>query len=386
MAARRRWRGRRCARCCSRSRSPIRPLPVGGDGAALSDLVRQGRLRPHVEGALQGARHARAQGARAARRRRRSTPSSTGTRTWSTRCRPGRPIATPSTSRKLKTDEDWMAEGAGHRVSYSPAVMTHLFGNYARVLGCMNSIDGIAPDAPPARARQLHRLLRSANFPSVRRWSRRSGGAPSSARSCRPSTPRADGLQRRWDAGADWEAPLDGEGQRRSGRRPHPPVRLPNGSVFRLVGLHVITKELRKWLWVTIWWSPDGDGDFGADRPADLEADPIFRHYKMCVVSAHDERDPSAPPGPTWCTNPYLERGAGNARTNCIGCHQHGGTSLQPEEIIGDETRFPDRRAPRGARQLPHRLLVGAHARGQPRTRRRRRGRLLRLVREMRRP
>ena len=118
-------------------------------------------------------------------------------------------------------------------------------------------------------------------------------------------------------------------------------MQLSNGNVYRLVGLHVITKELRKWLWVTMWWAPDGDGDFGADRPADLEADPIFRHYKMCVVSAHDERDPSQPPGPTWCSNPYLERGAGNTRTNCIGCHQHGGTSLAPETIIGDETRFP---------------------------------------------
>ena len=29
-------------------------------------------------------------------------------------------------------------------------------------------------------------------------------------------------------------------------------------------------------------------------------------------------------------------------RTNCIGCHQHGGTSLEPEDIIEDEQRFPD--------------------------------------------
>ena len=56
----------------------------------------------------------------------------------------------------------------------------------------------------------------------------------------------------------------------------------------------------------------------------------------MCVVSAHEEHDPAQPAGPTRCSNPYLERGAGNARTNCIGCHQHAGTSMLPENILKD--------------------------------------------------
>jgi hypothetical protein len=238
---------------------------------------------------------------------------------------------------RLKTDEDWMAEGAGHRVSYSPAVMTHLFDNYGRVLGCMNGIDAIAPDAAPIAPDNFTTCFDS-ELPIgaavvKAQWRRAEFGAklPTFDTS-------ADALARRWDAGADW-AVADAE-DNPAADRIHT-VRLANGNVFRLVGLHVITKELRKWLWVTMWWAPDGDGDFGADRPADLEADPIFRHYKMCVVSSHDERDPAQPPGPTWCSNPYLERGAGNARTNCIGCHQHGGTSLKPETIIGDETLFP---------------------------------------------
>ena len=197
---------------------------------------------------------------------------------------------------KLKTDEDWMAEGAGHRVSYSPAVMTHLFGNYAHVLGCMSSIDAIAPSAPPVAPDNFTSCF-DQEFPVgaavvKAQWRRAEFGAKLPTFDTSP-----DGLQRRWDAGADWEAPLDGEGSDDPGADRIQLVRLPNGSVFRLVGLHVITKELRKWLWVTIWWAPDGDGDFGADRPADLEADPIFRHYKMCVVSAHEERDPSAAAG-----------------------------------------------------------------------------------------
>jgi hypothetical protein len=71
----------------------------------------------------------------------------------------------------------------------------------------------------------------------------------------------------------------------------------------------------------------------------------------MCVVSQYLEGDADPRGGfsgslgdsleavngtntPSWCSNPYLEKGSGNAQTNCIGCHQHGGTSLRVEEIL----------------------------------------------------
>ena len=128
---------------------------------------------------------------------------------------------------------------------------------------------------------------------------------------------------------------------------------LPNGNAFRLPALHVMSKELDHWLWITLWWSPDPDGDFGADRPAALPAP--WRNYKMCVSSAYLEGDPDrrgGQPGtlgdalevvhggvgaPSWCSNPYLELGEGNAATNCIGCHQHGGTELTPESILATQ-------------------------------------------------
>lgn len=130
-------------------------------------------------------------------------------------------------------------------------------------------------------------------------------------------------------------------------------VTLPNGNHYRLAALHIMTKELDHWLWITIWWSAAPSEDFGADRPAAIEGP--WRHYKMCVTTAFDEVDPS-PSGafdashpslaaalastysgvgaPTWCSNPYLEVGHGNAGTNCIGCHQHGGTELASEDIL----------------------------------------------------
>ena len=132
-------------------------------------------------------------------------------------------------------------------------------------------------------------------------------------------------------------------------------IALPTGARFRMPALHVMTKELDHWMWITLWWSPSPDGDFGADRPAAIAALPgPWRHYKMCVATGYLEQDPDPRGGfggslgdalaavhrgvgaPTWCSNPYLEQGKGNADTNCIGCHQHGGTALTAEAILAD--------------------------------------------------
>lgn len=140
-----------------------------------------------------------------------------------------------------------------------------------------------------------------------------------------------------------------------------------DGAAYRLAALHVMTKELDHWLWITLWWSASPNTDFGEDRPASLQSGP-FSHYKMCVVSAFDEGDPdpeggfgadkpslasalaavhAGPGGPSWCSNPYLEEGHGNAGTNCVGCHQHAGTSLKSEDILAADPAQHGRRAAR---------------------------------------
>lgn len=132
-------------------------------------------------------------------------------------------------------------------------------------------------------------------------------------------------------------------------------AQIPNGNHYRLAALHLMTKELDHWLWITLWWSPSPDTDFGADRPASLGG--VWRHYKMCAVVAFDERDPdpaggatdpslgaaltAVHDGPAWCSNPFLENGVNNAGSSCIGCHQHGGTRIQAETILGDPAQFP---------------------------------------------
>ncbi|MBE7449730.1 MAG: hypothetical protein HS111_12765 [Kofleriaceae bacterium] len=137
---------------------------------------------------------------------------------------------------------------------------------------------------------------------------------------------------------------------------------LPDGRRYRLAGLHLMTKELDHWLWITAWWAPDPDRDLGADRPPAITAlGGPWRNYKMCVVTAYREQDldptggatastlaaalAAAHPGaggPSWCSNPMLELGHGNAASSCVGCHQHGGLRETSETILADSVRFPD--------------------------------------------
>ncbi|MBL8740659.1 MAG: hypothetical protein JNK04_06190, partial [Myxococcales bacterium] len=162
----------------------------------------------------------------------------------------------------------------------------------------------------------------------------------------------AAGLLEQLSGNAEWHTDVEAD----PGPSSIHTLTMPAGSTYRLAALHIMTKELDHWLWVTLWWSDKPNEDFGADRPPNVAALPgAWGNYKMCAVTAFDERD-DAPGGgfdqtqptlaaalaavyggvgaPTWCSNPYLEEGHGNASTNCIGCHQHGGTDLQSEGIL----------------------------------------------------
>jgi hypothetical protein len=166
----------------------------------------------------------------------------------------------------------------------------------------------------------------------------------------------ASAMAARLDDEPEWTA--DGEAE------PSPSdiytVTLPTGARFHLPALHIMTKELDHWMWITLWYSPTPDTDFGADRPPEIAALPgPWRNYKMCVVTQYVEEDPDprggfsgslgealaavhrgGPGASTWCSNPYIEHGPGNAATNCIGCHQHGGTELTTERILSELPHF----------------------------------------------
>lgn len=124
-------------------------------------------------------------------------------------------------------------------------------------------------------------------------------------------------------------------------------LKLDGGASYRLAGLHVMTKDLREWMWITLWWSDKPDEDFGADRPDTLAAlGAPWNQYKMCVVTGFTA-DPAGGPvidddnAGSWCSNPYLEAGASNHISNCMGCHQHGGTTIASEVVLSGAPRFP---------------------------------------------
>jgi hypothetical protein len=165
--------------------------------------------------------------------------------------------------------------------------------------------------------------------------------------------------------------------------------RLESGNTFRLAAMHIRTREVDQWLNITLWWSPNPDDDFGADRPAEVRAlGGPWSNYKMCVSMDYTEEDPdpaggfaqTAPTlgsalravyeghgGPSWCSNPYIDAGPRLARSNCVGCHQHAMSGPARRRERQRRAALPRQRAAAGARQLPQRPVLG------PRRRRRRR-------------
>jgi hypothetical protein len=250
--------------------------------------------------------------------------------------------------REIATPEGLASLGKGGKVLMSPSYVRHVLGSYKKALGCAPGAGGNADGCLDG------------DFPYdavgiKTRWMPSSMSVPVFDTS-------ADALTKT----------LAGEGTftpEKVKANPGPSqaytMRLSEKTTSRLVALHIMTKEQKDWIWITLWWSPDPNTDFGADRPSTITGP--FANYKMCVATAFDERDPA--PGShfadpslaaaldaaaaaggehaagenpaTWCSNPYLETHSKAARTNCIGCHQHGGSGINEEIILADETAFP---------------------------------------------
>lgn len=90
-----------------------------------------------------------------------------------------------------------------------------------------------------------------------------------------------------------------------------------------LVGMHVATKELPDWLWITFWWHDAPDkGKFAKDRIAAVDG--VWRNYLMDL--AWDDRLPLDSGKSHSCYNPWLEAplvgvDGGGVSSNCLRCH-----------------------------------------------------------------
>jgi hypothetical protein len=256
------------------------------------------------------------------------------------------------------------------RTGYSPGFVGHLLSDYRAIAGCKDKIETFDLATPPASAKNFTTCL-SQEFPTdaaviKQSWRRNDelikSGLPVADTSAHGLRVRLSGQV---DEGGWFGAPA------------HPTqatpedaytVRLSDRSASSLIALHVMTKELRHWVWVTLWWSPreQADLDFGQDRPEAIkQLGAPWNNYKMCVVTEYDERDPDPRGGfdgtlgdaleashgrSTWCSNPFLEKGPHNAQTNCIGCHQHGGDVRTLDKVL---TTFADQGKPKIREAFP---------------------------------
>jgi hypothetical protein len=264
---------------------------------------------------------------------------------------------------QVTTAPDAQGLGGNARVSYSPGALRHLLGQWAGLSRCARGLVADDPTADPISPTNFTTCF-DAELPAdaalvKASWLRADFDLTVPVRSTAP-----DALAARVGGSQD-EGGWGDDGTSQASPSPSDvyTVRLTDGATFRMPAMHLVTKELRHWLWITLWWSPEPDTDFGADRPDEIRAlGGPWKNYKMCVVSDFAEGDadptggfPTGPGslgdalaavhpgvgGPTWCSNQFIERGAHNAQTNCIGCHQHAGTSLLTEDVLADPARFP---------------------------------------------
>ncbi len=100
----------------------------------------------------------------------------------------------------------------------------------------------------------------------------------------------------------------------------------PTDQVFHLVGVHLNTRLDTQWLYSSIWLE---NNSYKACTSLDFHglARPSGKGWEKSVADAETQL------GHSWCSNPYLEGGAQNHKTNCVGCHQHAGSSWTEENF-----------------------------------------------------
>jgi|GEM_PF-2619261 hypothetical protein len=152
------------------------------------------------------------------------------------------------------------------------------------------------------------------------------------------------------------------------------------GDRFLLVGIHAMLRFTLDWLWSSLWVSASSSDPWGDDRPIGWQG--IWRHYQQCSVYgfhiplAQVSHPIPLPPAlaalagdigasnpANWCSNPYLEVGPNNQKTNCVGCHQHAGATWAESEfrrrLIEDLPSLVDRSPPQGSTDGVWSLLGG---------------------------
>lgn len=136
-------------------------------------------------------------------------------------------------------------------------------------------------------------------------------------------------------------------------------LRTTAGQKFHLVGMHASLRIEGEWFWTSLWNGPTPLEDLAADQPAAFTAP--WTHYRLCSLYGWSRPllkqtiGPDWPPAiaglaqsiqghatADWCSNPYLELGTNNHKTNCIGCHQFAGNTWTRADFTRRLTSTPD--------------------------------------------
>jgi hypothetical protein len=127
-------------------------------------------------------------------------------------------------------------------------------------------------------------------------------------------------------------------------------LRLPSGQKFHLTGLHASLRLKQDWYWTSLWLGQGFGQDWASDQPGDWMQP--WTNYRLCSVDGWQEplRDQAIGANwpaeladlarllrerkfYNWCSNPYLEPGPNNHKTNCVGCHQYAGFNWTQEDF-----------------------------------------------------
>lgn len=246
---------------------------------------------------------------------------------------------------------------------FSPEFVRHIFENYREILECSKVLPTLS--ATEKLPGGLNSPCFSKNFPSSAVAIKTSWTRVSNTGKDLPSIDTsATGLAQTLKLG-EWKHPSNAKLHSPSAMNIFTMKSRLGAQVtgqYRLNGMHITVNEKEDWLWISLWWADNPNEDFGSDRPASLKwkAGTVWENYKMCVVSSFNNKSKgdwknldSSHLGEvlsvtennnsemSWCSNPFIEVGKGNANTNCIGCHQHAGAQVDADATFQDGAAFP---------------------------------------------
>jgi hypothetical protein len=267
------------------------------------------------------------------------------------------------------TDEKQRAIPGMQKILFNQEVMHFLLQNYSNLEICQ-------------KQRQTHKECAALSWPEQAVFLKTSWRRSENGFLVESFATDAESLRQQWDK-PQWTA---------SGAfEPDPQqsfaIRLPSGQKFHLTGLHASLRMKQQWFWTSLWLGSESGQELAVDQ-ADTLQEP-WKNYRLCSVDAwqtplRQQTIDAAWPGPladfarllvdkglwNWCSNPYLEPGPNNHKTNCIGCHQHAGLNWTQHEFVqrltDDLSSLIHRTSPQGLADYVWSLFAGPDPLVQP--------------------